>query len=280
VDTTHAAPLHAYYELGKERERLTAGAGRLELMRTIEIVSRHLPPAPAVVADIGGGPGRYTTWLADLGHRVHHRDLVPLHVEQVRDAHVARATVDTAVGDARSLDLDDASVDAVLLLGPLYHLSQRPDRVRALREARRVVRPGGPIFVAAITRWSARISVLVERLYQAFPAIVDELGHVERTGELRPLFAGSFNGFMHRPAQLRAEIRAADLTLVDLVSVEGPAALLTDLDARLDDPDDARVVVDTARALERVPELLGVGPHLLATVRRPLTVQAGTRRDG
>jgi SAM-dependent methyltransferase len=269
VDTSRAVPLHAYYELGKERERLTAGAGRLEFLRTTEIVSRHLPPAPSIVADIGGGPGRYTTWLADLGRRVHHRDLVPLHVEQAREANAARPAVDTSIADARSLDLDDASVDAVLLLGPLYHLSHRPDRIRALREARRVVRPGGPVFVAAITRWSARISVLAEQLYKASPAIVDELDHVERTGELRPLFAGAFNGFMHRPAQLRAELRAADLRLVDLVSVEGPAALLPDLEARLDNPDDAHVVVHTARALERVPELLGLGPHLLATTRRP-----------
>ena len=100
--------------------------------------------------------------------------------------------------------------------------------------------------------------------------MVEQLPHVERTGELRPLFPGSFNGFTHRPRQLAAEIRAADLDLVDLVGVEGPAALLSNLDrtARATRAT-LQIVFDTARALERVPELLGIGPHLLATARRP-----------
>ena len=51
----------------------------------------------------------------------------------------------------------------------------------------------------------------------------------------------------------------------DLVGVEGPAYLLGDLSERLADPEDRQVIMDTARVLERVPKLLGIGPHLLAT---------------
>jgi len=64
-------------------------------------------------------------------------------------------------------------------------------------------------------------------------------------------------------------MRDAGLEVQDLVSVEGPAYLLADLAERLEDPAARAVVLDTARALERVPELLGVGPHLLATGIRP-----------
>jgi len=60
----------------------------------------------------------------------------------------------------------------------------------------------------------------------------------------------------------------AGLAIADLVSVEGPAFLLADLAERLDDPAARAVVLDSARALERVPELLGIGPHLLATAIR------------
>src|SRR5580698_11544350 len=152
ADSASLTPaMHAYYELGKEADRLGArGPGRLEFERTKEIVLRDLPPAPAVVADIGGGPGRYTHWLAGLGYQVVHRDLMPLHVAQVERDRAADARIDSAVADARDLDLADASVDAVLLLGPLYHLEQRPDRVAALAEARRIARPGAPVFAAAI----------------------------------------------------------------------------------------------------------------------------------
>lgn len=270
MDDPAEAALHAYYALGDERDRLASAHGVVELERTKEILLRHLPAPPSLVADIGGGPGRYALWLAGRGHRVEHRDLVALHVEQLRAAAGELDGISTAVGDARQLDLGDASVDAVLLLGPLYHLRRRRDRARALAEASRVVRPGGPVFVAAISRWSPRLAgELTQRLYEPFPAIREETPEVERTGWLPPLFPGSFTGYCHRPGQLRAELRGAGLEVVDLVGVEGLAFALGDLDQRLADPVGRAVVLDAARAIERVPELLGLGPHLLATARRP-----------
>src|SRR4051812_18436634 len=101
--------LHAYYALDNERDRLARGLGRLEFERTIAVITRTLPPPPAIVADIGGGPGRYTEWLAERGYRVIHRDIVASHVDHVRRRHADR--VDSAVGDARNLDLADQSVD-------------------------------------------------------------------------------------------------------------------------------------------------------------------------
>ncbi|MGB6455952.1 MAG: class I SAM-dependent methyltransferase, partial [Streptosporangiaceae bacterium] len=101
--------------------------------------------------------------------------------------------IDSAVGDARSLDLADASVDAVLLLGPLYHLARRADRVQALREARRVVRPGGPVYGAAVSRWAAQYdAVLRLRLYEQVPAMLAAIGPLERTGVIPPLEPGWF----------------------------------------------------------------------------------------
>jgi SAM-dependent methyltransferase len=271
MEDAHEAELRAHYARGEERGRLAEGHGRLEFARTTELILRFLPAAPALVADVGGGPGRYALWLAGLGYRVEHRDLVPLHVQQLTADAGGLAGLRTAVGDARDLDLADASVDAVLLLGPLYHLRRRADRLRALGEARRVVRPGGPVFAAAISRWAPRIDgMLSERLYEKYPQMHELVGEVERTGRLPPLFPGSFSGFCHRPGQLRAELRGAGLDVAELVSVEGPAFLLADLAERLDEEAARAVVLDTARAVERVPELLGLGPHLLATGVAPL----------
>jgi SAM-dependent methyltransferase len=260
--------MHDYYQRGEEAGRLDEPVGVLEFERTTELLLRRLPPPPAVVADIGGGPGRYATWLAGRGYRVRHRDAVSLHVEQLAAA--ADPGIETAVGDARALDLADRSVDAVLLLGPLYHLIRRADRVRALAEARRVVRPGGPVFAAAISRWALRMDgVLRAELYRELPQILAEVDETERTGRMAPLHPAAFCGYAHRPAQLRREAAAAGLRVTGLVSVEGPASLLIDRGERMADPDSRRVVLDTARALERVPELLGIGPHLLLTAERP-----------
>lgn len=262
--------IRAYYERGRERDRLSTARGRLEFERTCEVVLRALPPAPAVVADIGGGPGRYTLWLASLGYQVEHRDLMSLHVSQLAADATGLSGVRTAVADAREIDLPDASVDAVLLCGPLYHLVEEAERSRALRESARILKPGGVLFAAAISRWAARLDgILGERIYREYPVSMLVIDEAERTGIFPPLFEGAFTSYSHRPCDLRAELTAAGLEVADLVSLEGAAFLLGDLEDRMADPVDREIVLGTARALERVPELSGIGPHLLATAVRP-----------
>ena len=266
--TTDDPEMRAYYLQGKERDRLDGPKGALELERTEEILLRRLPPAPAVVADIGGGPGRYAVWLAELGYTVHHRDLMELHVEQLQA--LGHPSIHTAAGDARHLDLDDASADAVLLLGPQYHLPEREDRLQSLREARRIVRPGGPVFVAVISRWGPRLDgVIHERVYEANDDFLALLPEVERTGVLPPVVPNGFVGYTHRPQELADEVAEAGLQLDDLVGVEGMPLAKVDMESRIDDPVAWGVVLDAARALERVPELLGISPHLIATTTRP-----------
>ena len=259
-----------YYNEGAERDRLETGVGRLEYARSQEIISRHLPLPGAAIADIGGGPGRYSLWLAGLGYRVVLRDLVPLHVEQTREAASSRGlTIDAAVADARSLDLDDGSVDAVLLLGPLYHLTSRPDRIRTMREAYRVVRDQGLVFIAAISRWAPLFDGVVRlRLYREYPHMLDLEGEVERTGIFKELFPGSFSGYCHRPDELKIEAEDAGFEVLDLVSVEGIGASMADLDDRWEDQMDREVLLSAARRTERVPELIGLGPHLMLTARK------------
>ena len=129
-------------------------------------------------------------------------------------------------------------------------------------------RPRSPVLSSWNTFMPGDHGVLAQQLYRDLPDVLDELNHVERRGVLRPLFPGSFTGYTHRPRQLAGEVRAAELELVDLGAGEGAAALLADLNERMHDPIDRRVELDVSRALERVPELIGVGPHMLATGRR------------
>src|SRR5437868_5547505 len=124
--------MEAYYAAGREADRLCHGYSRLERERTQELVRRYLPPPPAVVLDVGGGAGAYAYWLAGLGYTVHLVDAMPLHVEQAEQAareHPLSPLASIRVGDARRLDQPTGSADAVLLLGPLYHLTDRADRV-------------------------------------------------------------------------------------------------------------------------------------------------------
>lgn len=273
-----AGEIEAYYRRDEERDRLGGGKGRLEFERTQEIVLRNLPPAPATVADIGGGPGRYALWLADLGYTVVHRDLMPWHVDHLATQRHPR--IDTARGDARGLDLADESVDAALLLGPLYHLRERDDRVQALREAARVVSRGGLVFAAVISRWAPRLDGLVAlRLYRELPHLIDLVTECESSGDLQPAHPGGFSAYTHRPDELVSEVVDAGLELVDLVGVEGMPLSSTDAEAREQDPADWAQLLESARALERVPELLGLSPHLIAVARRPSLTSAGQHRQ-
>jgi len=124
-DSTDA--IVGYYGDQDESSRLGSGWFQLEQVRTQELILRHLPPAPATVIDAGGGAGAYACWLAALGYQVHLVDLVPKHVEQARAAssrQPAHPLASAKVGDARRLSHDDATADAVLLLGPLYTWSR------------------------------------------------------------------------------------------------------------------------------------------------------------
>jgi ubiquinone/menaquinone biosynthesis C-methylase UbiE len=259
-----------HYEQTREEHRLAGGLAELELERTREVLRRHLPPPPASVLDVGGGTGVHARWLLADGYRVHLIDLTPRHVEQALAA-LGAEELTAEVGDARRLEHADERFDAVLLLGPLYHLVERADRIAALAEARRVVRPGGVVAAAAISRFASLFDGLArEFLFDPeFRAMVQrDLGdghHVNPT-DRREWFT---TAYFHEPQQLREEVVAAGLRMVDLVGVEGLAGWLPHLDARWASDGDRAVILDAARAVESEPSLLGLSAHLLAIARRP-----------
>jgi ubiquinone/menaquinone biosynthesis C-methylase UbiE len=263
----------AYYARGLERDRLAGGPGALEFARTQALLRQYLPPSPAVVADVGGGPGRYAIWLAECGYSVHLVDLVPLHVEQARSAARGRpeaALASAEVGDARMLPLPDATADAVLLLGPLYHLAERADRLQALAEARRVCRLGGVVIAAGISRFASTLDGL-RCGYLEDPAFAAVAAGDRRDGRHRnPTGDPAYftTAYFHRPEELAAECAAAGLGHEATLAVEGPGWLLPDLDTRLADEPRRAVLLTALAALEIEPTLLGVSAHLLVVARR------------
>jgi ubiquinone/menaquinone biosynthesis C-methylase UbiE len=258
-----------HYAAGIEQDRLSTGASRIELARTQEILERVLPEPPARVLDVGGGPGAYATWLAGRGYRVHLIDLVPLHAEQAAAAaQDLGGTLTVEVGDARRLPVADGSIDAVLLLGPLYHLTERAERIQALEEARRVGRPGAPVVAAAISRFASTLDGLVQGFLgdAEFDAIVEQdlATGQHRNPTDRP---GWFTtAYFHRAEELAAEARDAGLVVEQVLGVEGPGWLLPDA---WDDPDRRAQVLRAARTLEGEPTLLGLSAHLLVVARTP-----------
>jgi SAM-dependent methyltransferase len=262
-----------FYSRYGEAGRLDAGYFPLERERTRDILLRHLPAPPARVLDVGGAAGDYAFWLAGLGYAVHLVDPVPALLERARQraqSPGASALGGIHEGDARDLAWPDGSVDAVLLLGPLYHLTERADRIQALAEARRVVRPGGLVAAAAISRFASLLDWLGGPL-AGDPDLARMAASDLATGQHRnptaklPLFT---TAFFHHPSGLRAEVEEPGLELVDLLPVEGVGAFTRDFAATWADLERRRRLLDLLRSVEREPALLGASPHLLALARR------------
>lgn len=260
----------AYYAAGDEEERLFVdGRPRLEYVRTLDLLERLLPPAPARVLDVGGGTGVYATALGASGYHVDLVDPVALHVARARQIARERGlagVVTATLGDARALGVGGSTYDAVLVLGPLYHLTDRADRVRAWSEARRAVAPGGIVIAAAISRFASLLDGLKRHILgdARFAAMV---AADVRSGQHRNEAASSrpdwfTTAYFHRPEELGAEALAGGLGEPALFAVEGPAWMVEDID-------ELEAQRASARALEREPSVVGATSHILAAARRP-----------
>lgn len=244
-----------------EHARLTTrtAQGPLEHTRTQELIRQRLAPG-ARVLDVGGATGVHAAPLAADGYDVL---LVDPVADQVARA-AAHGTFEARVGDARDLsaagpDLGDDEFDAVLLLGPLYHLASREDRLRALREAARVTRPGGTVVAAGITRLAA----LVGGGYEMFgpPAWQAVLERGEAPADIA-FPAAHF----HDAAELAGEAIDAGLSDVVVHGVEGPAGGALER-VPLDAPEAPELIdaaLTLARALSTTPGVPDMSQHVLA----------------
>lgn len=200
---------------------------------------------------------------------------VPLHVEQALEvsAMAEHPLASAAAGDARRLHIDNERVDVALLLGPLYHLPDRADRSAALVEAARVLRSGGIMLAAAISRFASAIDSLTSGFIDdpRFVDIVDggltDGRHLNPTGSLDYFTTA----FFHDPGQLRAEA-GAGFAEVEVLAVESFGWAAPDLDERLRDRERRERLALIAR-VESESSLLGASPHILAVGRKPAAAE-------
>jgi ubiquinone/menaquinone biosynthesis C-methylase UbiE len=266
------ADVVAYYARFPEESRLSRGASRLEFERTREILARALPEPPARVVDVGGAAGAYSIWLAERGYEVHLIDASARLVEEARrrSASLRAPIASLEVADARALPRADASADAVLLLGPLYHLTGASDRALALREAHRVLTVPGVLVAAGISRYASALDGLARKLSldPRFVAIRDrdlrDGQHRNPTGN-EDYFT---TAYFHRPEELEAEVAAAGFDEAATMGVEGPGWMVPDFDARWEREAERKDLMDVARALESEPSIRGASAHLLCVARK------------
>ena len=267
-----------YYAQFGEREwqRLcNAEDGAIEFAVTCHALATHLPESGRIL-DIGGGPGRYTIWLAKRGYRVVLADLSPnlldIAREKIAEAGVESKVESIGVADARDLkQWSDGSFDAVVSLGPFYHLPELHDRQIAAAEMVRVLRSGGVAFAALMPRSSflrRTIAIRDERRHLLQPEWLKQLSD---RGYFANDVAGRFNyGFGVRPAEVIpvfAGFGIEPLTLLAAeslsIGIQGP---LADLSAT--DPDAYAIALSLMIEAASDPSIHGLSNHLIYVGRR------------
>ncbi len=273
----------AGYNAGIERDRLRTGIGLIEFERTKEILLEKLPKPPAVIYDIGGAYGEYAWWLASLGYEVHLFDLSETNIKMSAELAVEYPGVHlhtAAVCDARSIPRPDRSADAVLLMGPLYSITEYEERILAIKESRRLLKDDGNLFSAALTPYS----VLVPRLACYHdesrisgrelddPAVISIIERALEDGcyinPEKKIASGLGSTHLHTAKALREELSRGGFDTATVHGVMGGVWLAPNLDELLANVETKAVLMKTVRMLDTHEEIIGLSGHLLAVSRK------------
>ncbi len=268
-----------YYESGFERSRLKSNIGLIEFERTKEILLEKLPKAPAVIYDIGGAYGEYSWWLTSLGYEVHLFDLFPKNIEMSKELgkEYPNCKLHSAeVCDAVSVPRADKSADAVLLMGPLYHITDYNERISAINESKRLLKDGGVLFTAALTPYSVLLHNIT--VYNPFsenpnrtledPDFVKMVEREIRDGHhINPdnsIYSGLGSAHLHTSKALKAELSTGGFENSVVHGVMGGAWLAKDIDKLWENEASRNALMTTVRLFDTCEEIMGLSGHLLA----------------
>lgn len=275
MNKTIDAEVLSGYNAGVEKDRLRHDLGLIEFARTCEVLLENLPPAPAVIYDIGGGYGEYSWWLAEKGYSVYLYDISEKNIEMaagLADEYPNCSLADMQVSDAREIDRPDSSADAILLFGPLYHIVEYAERQEALKECFRLLKPNGILFCAAITRYAT--TLWATTTYGAGNDLLGDKDFIEMvTRELEDgqhikkpntAYQGIGRSFFYLPSELKSELESAAFRDVDVRGIIGPAWLVPDLDEQWKDPIRRENILNIVRLLEKEDAVMGASTHILS----------------
>lgn len=140
--------LEAYYSEKDENTRLLSQHGQVEYLTTMHYIKQYVKPGSRIL-EVGAGTGRYAIALARAGYQVSAVELLAHNIDIFRTQMTENDHIDLHQGNALDLSrFESDSFDAVLVLGPLYHLYSDDDKCQALNEAKRVLKPDGVLFAA------------------------------------------------------------------------------------------------------------------------------------
>jgi ubiquinone/menaquinone biosynthesis C-methylase UbiE len=237
----------------------------LEFIRCKEIISRYLVRDNLSILDIGGATGVFSFWLAEQGHDVSLIDFVPKHIDiaKKREKEKGIKLSSLSVGDARDLIYQSNSFDIVLLMGPLYHLQAKTDRIKSLKEAYRVLKPNGIIISEVISRFASMVDGFLYGLVndpEFIPIMHRDIltGIHNDTSKSKKYFT---DGYFHQAEEVTCELEQSGFVFKDLIAVTSFGSTIPSIDEKIKDEDYKKNLLDTIRLVEKEKTLLGISSH-------------------
>ncbi len=135
-----------YYNKFNEDKRLDRRHGIVEYTTTMKYIHNYLKDKNSKIIEVGAGSGKYSIALSNEGYDVTAIELVKHNLMTLRSK---SSNVTSYLGNALDLSrFKDNTFDMVLLLGPMYHLISDTNKLKALQEAKRIVKDTGVILIS------------------------------------------------------------------------------------------------------------------------------------
>ena len=271
--------IYDFYNNGAEIGRLERGLGIVEFYRTKEILSRYIDSGK-MIYDIGGGIGIYAAWLAKKGNEVHLIELAENAVEYAKANMMQDCRFIAETGNALQVNRPDESADVVLLMGPQYHLRDREERLQSLREAFRVLKEGGLLVAAGISKFSSMtwaLSVYGEKKKQNLVEFIDDpvffnmiKGEMITGDHIRPKEYPKFiaESYFTTSEEMKTEISEAGFKMEKAIAVEGCIWFTPHREEKWEDEASRERLLNIVRMTESEPEMMGMSPHFLVVARK------------
>ena len=252
--------IEKYYNKFNEDKRLLSRHGQVEFFVAMHYIKEIIGDRKNLdIIDIGAGTGRYSVALEELGHKLTAVELVNKNVSQIK---MKSKTIVAKQGNALNLKFKDESFDIALLFGPTYHLFSHEDKLKAINEAKRVLKKDGVMLIMYLTNEYAVITYAIKE------------GNLQKVLKENKLDE-NFN-CITSPDDLYSYIRLeeinklkedAGLERIKIIGVDGATDYIRPYINKLSS-EDFEIYKKYQLSICERPELLGASSHIMDILRK------------